>query len=77
MFWFPKKSFLNFCIYILVGKNVATLVNGQRNTGCYTTRWDGTNDSGEKLPTGIYFAKLSAKVEGKTYTKTEKLCLMR
>ena len=68
---------MNISIYNLAGEKVTTLIDEPINTGCYTTRWDATDNSGERVVTGIYFAKLSAKIEGKTYTKTEKLCLMR
>ncbi len=76
-FGLPKNSDVNVSIYNLVGKKVTTLIDEPRNTGCYTTKWDATDNSGERVATGIYFAKLSARVENKTYTKTEKLCLMR
>ncbi len=76
-FGLPEDSNVNISIYNLLGEKVATLIDEPRNAGCYTTRWDATDNSGEKLATGVYFSKLSAKSQGKTHTKTLKICLMR
>jgi hypothetical protein len=39
---------------------VATLLNGSQNPGFKRVLWDGRSDSGEKLPSGIYFYRLTA-----------------
>ena len=47
-------------IYNLLGQEVRTLVNEVQEPGRYTTTWDGRNDSGDEVPSGVYFYRLQA-----------------
>ncbi len=42
------------------GQRVRTLVNETRPTGSYRTQWDGNNERGEEVPSGVYIYRLSA-----------------
>lgn len=48
-------------IYDVSGREIATLVDGVRNAGAHTVRWDGTSDAGAPVATGVYFARLVAE----------------
>jgi hypothetical protein len=41
-------------VYDLLGREVATLVNGKRSLGHYSVNWDATT-----FPSGVYFCRLS------------------
>jgi len=60
-------------IYDVSGRIVRDLlrltVNGERST----IFWDGTDDYGRKLPSGVYFVRL----ETDEFKKTEKAILLR
>ena len=58
---------------MLAGQKVAILVDGTRQVGTYTERWDGRDDSGRDLATGIYLYRLRTG----TQTETRKLLLLR
>jgi hypothetical protein len=45
-------------VYNMMGQKVNTLVDEQKTSGVYSVNWDGTNSSGQKLPSGMYFYKL-------------------
>ncbi len=45
-------------IYNLAGQLVKTLINEVKKPGAYTVSWDGRNDNGEELISGIYFCRL-------------------
>ncbi len=47
-------------VHNVAGRVVRTLVDGELPAGPGTAVWDGTDDSGNRLSSGIYFAKLSA-----------------
>jgi hypothetical protein len=47
-------------IYSIEGKLVKTLVDGNRATGSYSVEWDGLNDQGRQVPSGIYFYAISS-----------------
>jgi hypothetical protein len=48
-----EASFVNLSIYDISGREVASIVNGQRSMGAHQVVWDA-----EGLPSGIYFVKL-------------------
>jgi len=67
-FSIPQSSHVTLRIYDMLGKEVATLVNGKRETGTYTSTWNAQN-----CPSGVYFYRLNAG----SYTMTRKLILLR
>ena len=65
-------------IYNTLGKLVKTIDEGNKSAGQFTTIWDGKNDDGEKVSSGVYFYQLRAKVDGQSdYNKTMKMVLVR
>ncbi len=40
------------------GRRVRALIDGPRKAGSYRLRWDGTDDAGRPVPSGVYFAVL-------------------
>jgi hypothetical protein len=59
-------------IYNIKGQIVATLVNQNKGAGNHSIAWNGNDDSGNLVSSGIYFYKLS--VNGKT--EAIKKCLL-
>ena len=45
-------------IYNLAGQSVRTLFHGRALTGYSEVRWDGRNDAGNEVSTGVYVARL-------------------
>jgi PKD repeat protein len=56
----PAESRVDFVIYNVAGQKVKTLVNDYMNAGTYTITWDGTNEYGNVVSSGIYFYRLVA-----------------
>jgi flagellar hook assembly protein FlgD len=48
-------------IYNLKGQWQETLVNEYQNTGIHQISWDGKNQQGICLPSGIYFGRLTCQ----------------
>jgi hypothetical protein len=48
-----KGSSVNLCIYDILGKEVATLVNGEKKPGRYEVSWDAS-----EFTSGIYYYRL-------------------
>jgi len=59
----PKSGRVRLWVYNLLGQRVRVLREGVLSAGSHVVRWDGRDDSGRDLPTGIYFVELRA--EGK------------
>ena len=65
-------------IYNTIGKLVRTIDEGDKSVGTHTVIWDGKNDDGENVSSGVYFYQLRTKVDGQSdYNKTMKMVLVR
>lgn len=63
-----SESYVRLTIHDLLGRTVATLVNGAKHAGSYSVRWDASH-----LPSGIYLYRMEAG----GYSETKKLMLVR
>ena len=69
----PKSSRVKLVIYDVLGRVVATLVDGVQTANRYRVVWNATNVS-----TGVYFYRLTAKgTDGGDFTSVKKLLLMK
>ncbi|MCB0833691.1 MAG: T9SS type A sorting domain-containing protein [Bacteroidetes bacterium] len=53
-----KDGYVRLVIYNTLGQKVRTLVDGTVSKGSHRVVWDGKNDKGSIVPTGIYFSRL-------------------
>jgi hypothetical protein len=60
-------------IYNILGQKVRTLVDEPKRAGSYEVIWDGTDDQGKEVASGIYFYKLTAG----SYQKIRKMVLLK
>jgi len=60
-------------IYNILGEQVKTLVDGRFSPGIHTVVWDGKDDNGHPLSTGIYLYSM----ETEEYSKTRKMVLLK
>ena len=60
-------------IYDVTGRLVRTLVNEPQEPGYYKVLWDGKDDLGKAVPSGIYFYRLEAG----DFTAMRKMVVMR
>ena len=54
----PMMEQVNISIYNLEGRLVKTLVDQVMNSGNHIVNWDGRNDIGSKVSTGMYIYQL-------------------
>lgn len=57
---FGKHHLLGRLLHIIAGRHVRTLVDGVQTPGTKSVRWDGTNDDGQVVASGVYFYRLQA-----------------
>jgi len=69
----PKAVDVQLEIYNILGQRVKTLVNKKAEPGYYEVVWDGTNDFGQKVASGLYIYRIKAG----DYVKSYKMILMK
>lgn len=69
----PIKARLNLTIYNLKGEKIKTLLDEDKHAGTYTTNWNGKDDYGKDVPSGLYLCNLRSK----NYNKTTKVSFLK
>jgi len=59
-FSLPKMSEVNLTVYNVLGQEVITLIESSLSSGNYKVIWDGRNELGSAVGSGIYFYRLTA-----------------
>ena len=56
----PQAGNLSLVVYNLAGQVVRTLLEGTHSGGTYEVVWNGKNEQGLRVPSGVYFVRLNA-----------------
>ncbi len=59
-FSIPVTSAVELKIFDILGREVATLLKGEHNPGVYTVEWNGRNNYGAPVSSGIYIYRITA-----------------
>lgn len=68
-----KSGKINLAVYNLLGQKVRTLVNSNATAGLHINKWNGLDDHGKKVASGIYFYKLEAD----NFTAVKKMIMLK
>jgi photosystem II stability/assembly factor-like uncharacterized protein len=63
-----RGAYVSLKLYDVLGREIATLVNGMKQPGVYQEKWDGT-----RFPSGVYLYRLTAG----TFSAVKKMILLR
>ncbi|HAL55473.1 MAG TPA: hypothetical protein DCP63_03060 [Bacteroidetes bacterium] len=73
-FALPKEEPVTLEVYNMLGVKVRTLIGGGTvSAGFHTIAWDGTNDAGVGVPSGVYLYRIHAGL----HRATKKMTLMK
>lgn len=78
----PMTGEVMLVVYDIHGRRVKRLVAGHREAGTYTTIWDGTDEKGMSVASGLYVGRLQVQIDlgtddPATIPRIRKMCLMR
>ncbi len=80
-FYLPHVSRITLHVYDIAGHRVRTLVSGSMSPGRHRVIWDGTDDSGRTVASGVYLYRLkvdnSSAGSGRGFVQTRKMVLIR
>jgi len=69
----PEDASVSLTIYDIQGNEIITIDNGLRQAGWYHHTWNGLNDNGQPVSTGLYLARLQAG----SYSRTIKMVYLK
>ena len=72
-FSLTQKADVRLIVYNLLGQQVRVLANESVNPGVYKVEWDGKDELGQKVASGIYLYRITAG----SYVETKKMVLMK
>jgi len=72
-FSLSARGRISLAIYDVSGRIVRTLANETRAAGAYELTWDGRDDRGQAVASGVYFYRLVAP----EFTQTKKMVLLK
>lgn len=71
----PEATDVTLTVYNLSGQKVATLVTGKQKAGHYEVEWDGQDESGQAVASGVYLYRLETGKQG--FVETRRMMLVR
>ena len=69
----PKTTDVSLVVYNSLGQSIRTLTNGRVQPGVYTVQWDGRDDRGLPVTSGVYLCRF----EGAGHVFVRKMMLLR
>ena len=69
----PETGQVKLAIFNVLGQKVKTLVDAHQLAGTYNVMWNGNDDAGNKMASGVYFYQLI----GENALITKKMTLVK
>jgi len=73
MFDVPVRTEVSLKVFNVRGQLVNTLISEELPPGTHHVRWNGTNNDGRPVASGVYFYRMDAE----DYQKTQKMILLK
>jgi hypothetical protein len=72
-FTVPRESHVRLVMHDAAGREIRTLVNEVRSAGNHRVQWDGRDDYGKAVASGVYFSRM----ESGSFVATQKMTLLK
>jgi choice-of-anchor B domain-containing protein len=69
----PKTAQVNLVVYNALGQPIKTLLNSIQSAGTHRVVWDGQNDSGKQVSSGIYYYRIKTE----NFKATKRMLLLK
>jgi hypothetical protein len=73
----PKTAKVSLTVYDMLGQEVRTLVAGDQQAGVYHQTWDGKNNEGRTVASGVYLYRISAASAGTNFVAVHKMIYLK
>jgi hypothetical protein len=72
----PEEGAVSLVLYNMRGQAVRALVQENQKPGDHSVQWNGTNEAGERVPSGVYVYRLKVETADQTSTLSRKIMLL-
>jgi hypothetical protein len=72
----PEEGAVTLAIYNMKGQTIRTLAQENQEPGDHSVRWNGMNEAGERVPSGVYIYRLLVKTADGISTLSRKIILI-
>ena len=72
-FGIPEESHISILVFDLTGNKILTLFDGNISPGNHSVTWNGTNESGTKMSSGVYLYSLTSG----SFTEMKKMIFIK
>ena len=76
-FALKEKSSVDLSIFNIKGQRIQQLVDSNLSAGYHKSIWNGNDDYGRSVASGIYFYVISVKGENESYREVKKMMLIK
>lgn len=76
-FTLAEQAHIRLQVYNLLGQVVRTLYEGVYSAGAYQTGWDGFDNNGQRMASGIYLYRLQAISGDRSFDQTRRMIMMK
>ncbi|MBN1352000.1 T9SS type A sorting domain-containing protein [candidate division KSB1 bacterium] len=79
-YFLPQDAAVVLAIYDLRGNEVKTLISSNQSAGFQAVQWNGRDESGQLVASGVYYYKIQARAKDDrqvTYSSIRKMILMK
>ncbi|RMI09492.1 MAG: T9SS C-terminal target domain-containing protein [Calditrichaeota bacterium] len=73
-FSLPHASRITLQVFDITGRKIRTLMSGQLPAGTHQVEWDGRDDAGQLVGSGVYFYQLQT---GEGFTQVKRMVLLK
>jgi len=69
-------SDVTLTVYDVLGRKVRALTVGRKSTGTHSVVWEGTDQAGRRVASGLYIARLTARSAATTFTTSQQVVVV-
>jgi hypothetical protein len=75
----PEKSYVELAVYDIKGRRVNTIVSNYKNPGYWQVMWNGKDNNGNSVPSGIYICRIfvTSKESNNKFIRSQKMVLLK
>ncbi|MBN2104611.1 T9SS type A sorting domain-containing protein [bacterium] len=77
LYTLPEPARVTLNIYNLEGRHICTMIQDRQEAGSHHASWNGTDESGNAVSSGVYLCRMQAIGADQTFSSSRKMMLVK